>query len=88
MLTLDITNLYTNIPTNKTIDLITTKLKDNACLDDITQNEVLKTTMSQNYFEFDNIIWQQENGTPMGSPISSILAEIFLQHLELNFIQN
>jgi hypothetical protein len=41
--------------------------------------------MSQNYFEFDNIIWQQENGTPMGSPISSILAEIFLQHLETKF---
>jgi hypothetical protein len=59
MLTLGVTNLYTNIPINETIDLITTKLKDDACLDDITQNEVIeliKITMSQNYFEFDNII--------------------------------
>jgi hemerythrin superfamily protein len=42
MLTSNITNLYTNIPSNKTIDLLTTKLKDNACLDDITENEVIK----------------------------------------------
>jgi hypothetical protein len=80
MLALDITNLYTNIPINETINLITT----NACLDSIVQNEVMeliKITMSQNCFEFDNVIWQQEHGTPMGSPISNILLEIFLQHL-------
>jgi hypothetical protein len=28
------------------------------------------------------MFWQQDSGTPMGSPISSILAEIFLQNLE------
>jgi hypothetical protein len=41
MLTLDITNLYTNIPIHETIELITTKLKDNNNFDDITQNEII-----------------------------------------------
>jgi uncharacterized protein YifE (UPF0438 family) len=45
-------------------------------------NELLKVTIYQNYFESSNTIRQQENGTPIGSPISSILAEIFLQNLE------
>jgi hypothetical protein len=47
--------------------------------------ELIKTTTSQNYFEFNDLIWQQENGTPMGSPVSCILAEIFLQNLEAKF---
>jgi retron-type reverse transcriptase len=49
------------------------------------QNEIIqlvKVTIHQNYFESNNMFWQQDNGTPMGSPISSILAEIFLQDLE------
>jgi hypothetical protein len=33
-ITLDITNLYTNIPIHETIELITTKLKDNTNFDD------------------------------------------------------
>jgi hypothetical protein len=54
MLTLDITSLYTNIPINEKIELITTKLKDKTNFDDITQNEIIeiiKTTTSQNYFD-------------------------------------
>jgi hypothetical protein len=51
-------------------------------------NELVKVTIYQNYFESSNTFWQQENGTPMGSPISSILAEIFLQDLENKWYPN
>jgi hypothetical protein len=85
IITLDITNLYTNIPSNETIELVYHKLQeinpDSVKLHNEI-NELLKVTIYQNYFESSNTIWQQENGTPMGSPISSILAEIFLQNLE------
>jgi hypothetical protein len=60
MTTLDITNVNTNIPINEKIELITTKIKYKTNFDDITQNEIIeliKTTTSQNYFEFNNIIW-------------------------------
>jgi hypothetical protein len=46
---------------------------------------MVKITMNQNYFEVDNTLWLQENGSPMGSPVSSMLAEIFLQELETKF---
>jgi hypothetical protein len=85
IITLDITNLYTNIPSNEAIELVNQRLQvispDNKNL----QNEIIelvKVTIHQNYFESNNMFWQQDNGTPMGSPISSILAEIFLQDLE------
>jgi hypothetical protein len=53
MLTLDITNLYTNIPINETMWLIKKKLNENTCFDDITQYEIIeliKSTMSQKLF--------------------------------------
>jgi hypothetical protein len=85
MLTLDITNLYTNIPNKEVIELITTELQDNSHYDVNIRNEVtelIKVTTKQ---EFEDTVWQQENGTPMRSPISSIFAEIFLQNLEMKF---
>jgi hypothetical protein len=53
MLTLDITNLYTNIPINETMGLIKKKLNENTCFDDSMQYEIIeliKSTMSQKLF--------------------------------------
>jgi retron-type reverse transcriptase len=91
IITLDITYLYTNIPSNETIELVNHKLQeispDSKNLHDKI-NELVKVTIYQNYFESSNTFWQQEIGTPMGSPISSILAEIFLQNLENKWCPN
>ena len=43
--------------------------------------------LKQNYFEFNNKIYQQLEGLAMGSPLSNIIAEIFLQHIDTK-IQN
>jgi hypothetical protein len=43
---------------------------------------LLKEVLSQNYFTFQQRIYQPEQGIAMGSPISGIIAEIFLQHFE------
>jgi len=39
---------------------------------------VLKST----FFSFDNQIYKQNYGTPMGSPLSPIIADIVMQDLE------
>jgi hypothetical protein len=49
---------------------------------------MIKIMMNKNYFETDITFWLQENGAPMGSHISSILAEIFLQEIRQNSILN
>jgi len=43
---------------------------------------LLKVILQQNYFSFCNNIYQPEKGVSMESPISNIIAEIFLQDLE------
>ncbi|KFD64814.1 hypothetical protein M514_02409 [Trichuris suis] len=35
-----------------------------------------------NYFRFQDTFFLQKNGAPMGNPLSPILAEIFIEHLE------
>jgi hypothetical protein len=42
----------------------------------------LRAVLSQNYFTFQQKIYQPEQGISMGSPISSLIAEIFLQNYE------
>jgi len=42
----------------------------------------MEAVLSQNYFMFQNQIYQPEKEVSMGSPISSTIAEIFLQYLE------
>jgi len=42
----------------------------------------MEAVVSQNYFMFQNKIYQPEKGVTMGSPISSSIAETVLQHLE------
>jgi len=43
---------------------------------------LLKVILSQNYFMFQQKIYQPPQGISMGSPISSLFAEIFLRHYE------
>jgi len=43
---------------------------------------LMKLILSQNYFTFQNKIYHPEKGVSMGSPISSTIAKILLQHLE------
>lgn len=43
---------------------------------------VLKECMAQNYFKFNNNMYSQKDGVPMGSPLSPLLAEMFMNHLE------
>jgi len=43
---------------------------------------LLKVILSQNYFMFQQKIYQPAQSISMGSTISSLIAEIFLQHYE------
>ena len=85
LLTLDIKDLYVNIPIKETINITKTQLLIHN--DKHTANQIimlLETILGQNYFTFQNQIYQPDKGVAMGSPISGTVAEIFLQHLEKN----
>jgi hypothetical protein len=89
LLTLDIKDLFVNIPISETINIAKTYLLKN---NDIhTTNQIvmlLEIILKQNSFSFQGQIYQPDKGVAMGSPISGTMAEIFLQHLENNHIKH
>jgi hypothetical protein len=84
MASLDINNMYTNIPTNDLIQIIE-KWCDLFNVDTSVKQEILKITsllVRHNHFEFKEKTYIQKKGLAMGAPTSYILSEIFLQYLE------
>ena len=84
MASLDITNLYTNIPATETQTIFADIMKQNL-VDPQTQHVLMRwyeTITKQNYFTYNNNILIQKEGLAMGTPSSGLIAEFFLQHIE------
>jgi hypothetical protein len=48
----------------------------------------LENTLNQNYFSFQDQIYQPDKGVAMDSPVSGTMAEIFLQNLENTHVKH
>jgi len=87
---LDITNLYTNIPIKET-KMILTNILTHSLMTPQTQQELLRwydIITKQNYFTHDNQIIFQQDGVVMGAPSSGLISEIFLQHIKHSHISD
>lgn len=85
----DIVNLYTNVPINDVLEIVKTHLYNNPTLLIESANEILsllKEVLKQNYFTFNGNFYSQPDGLSMGSPLSAILSDIYLNHIENKFI--
>jgi len=87
---LDITNLYSNIPVKETKTIFAKILTHNLTAPQ-TQQELLRwfdIITQQNYFALKNQIVVQHYGLAMGDPSSGLIAEMFLQHTEHSHLTN
>ena len=85
MISLDITNMYTNIPIKDTIQILNNLLISNKTLDNLQIKELLQllqVILKQNYFSFNNQYFSQNDGLIMGCPLSSLLADIYINYFE------
>lgn len=86
---LDIISMYTNVPIDQTIEIVRENLLKNQ-MSQIETDEtcmLLKLVLGQNYYMFNNKCYSQTNGLGMGSPLSGILADIYLNHQENKMIK-
>jgi len=83
LITFDIKDLYINVPIYETLDITKNRLLQNNDTQ-ITQQilSLLRVVLTQNYFTLQQKIYQPNQIIAMGSPISSLIAEIFLQQYE------
>ena len=86
MVSFDVSNLFTNVPLEYTINLI---------LDKVYKKKLIKTKLKRNelklllelctkemHFTFNGKVYKQVDGVCMGSPLGPVLANIFMVELE------
>ena len=92
MVSLDISSLYTNVPKNETISILTSKIYENGeSFGNLSENEfrkMMNLAVNDTYFIFNNQYYEQTDGLAMGSPLSATLANIFLCHFEKEWLEN
>lgn len=90
MISFDITNLYTNVPTNETLEIVKTILDEKIENKEDSKNiyNLFDLCIKQNFCTFNNQCYCYNEGLPMGSPLSGLLADIFLNNIENNKIMN
>jgi hypothetical protein len=82
--------MYSNIPVKETLLITKNLLIQNGINIDMAEEifKLLDKITSQNYFMFMEKFYSQEDGLPMGSPLSGTLANIYLNHIENEHILN
>nr|VZI48083.1 unnamed protein product [Spirometra erinaceieuropaei] len=86
MVSFDVVSLFTSIPTALAISTIDELLQEK--YDNVDQQlrrthitELLELCL-RTFFTFGDRVYEQKKGTPMGSPLSGLIAEAVLQRLE------
>ena len=90
MIFIDVKNLFTNVPLNKTIDFILKKVYDEKKIQTNKPKRVLKKLLclctKHLDFNFNNNIYIRCDGVAIGSPLGHLLANTFMTSLEEDLI--
>ena len=89
MMYFDVESLFTSVPIEPSIAIIKKLLEDDKNLHqrtNMTVNQIsylLEFCLKATYFTFQGKIFEQVKGSAMGSPISPIVANLFMEDLEI-----
>ena len=85
---LDVDSLFTNILLDKTIDIYYYSKQD--VIEGIKKDEfsnLLSLATKESYFIFNEVLYKQEDGVAMGSPLGPTLANAFLCFYERKWLE-
>ncbi|XP_018361330.1 PREDICTED: uncharacterized protein LOC108760048, partial [Trachymyrmex cornetzi] len=85
MISLDVQSLFTNVPIDLAIVGIEKRwdsIKEATKIPKTEFINAIKFILNSTYFTFNGTIYKQTFGTPMGSPLSPIIADIVMEDLE------
>ncbi len=82
----DVVSLYTKVPIQQALEIIQQKLDNDAELTQRTQlsatdlMELCSLCLKPTVFTFREKLYAQTEGLPMGSPLSPVVANIFMEN--------
>ena len=88
MVSYDVSSLFTNVPIQEAIDVIRDMLQEDETLDERTVlspgriAELLETCLRSTYFSYQGDFYEQVEGAAMGSPVSAVVANLYMEFFE------
>ena len=88
MVSFDVKSLYTSLPVERALAVVRTRLRDDQTLESRTPftadevTELLEICLTSTYFTFQEKYYRLTDGVAMGSPVSSVVANIFMEEFE------
>ena len=84
----DVTALFTSVPVDESLTIIKQQLEEDQRLQERTNltpaqiTELLSFCLKTTYFSYNDKFYQQVEGAAMGSPVSPIVANLFMENFE------
>jgi len=91
MASFDVVSLFTNVPTDLALEIIKDKWSHIEAHTNLPQKEfvlAIKFVLESTFFHFNNCVYRQTFGAPMGSPLSPVIADLILQRLESTILND
>ena len=88
MVSFDVKSLYTNVPIEGAVQAALRKLEADSCLANRTTltptqiADLLDFVLRSTYFQYDGLIYEQQEGAAMGSPVSAIITNLYMADFE------
>ena len=88
MVSFDVVNLFTKVPINEAISIVSELLHKDTTLVERTNlppdiiTDLLKKFLTTTFFKFGDNFYQQTEGAAMGSPLSPVVANIYMEYFE------
>ena len=86
---MDVTALFTSVPIASVLDFLRAKILSNELAVPLPCEQFLSLVelcVNNNYFTFDGDFYKQKFGISMGSPLSPVLANLFMEHFEVDLL--
>ena len=85
LVSFDVTSLFTQVPLDEALEVVKARLNKDPTLMNKTSIpvpqlvELIELCLRSTYFQFQSDFFEQINGTPMRSPLSPIIAKLFMK---------
>ena len=88
MISFDVESLFTNVPIEETAQAALHGLNNDPSLPDRTALtptqivDLLNFVLRSTYFKYNGALYEQQDGAPMGSPISAVIVDLYMEAFE------
>ena len=88
MVSFDVESLFTNVPIDAAVQAALQKLENDPGFADRTTltpaqiADLLIFVLRSTYFQYNGSIYEQKDGAAMGSPVSAVIANLYMENFE------